>query len=46
MWAGGTLAGSVLDRSGFSGEKHVKKDIRFPSVGKHRAFARFCGKCS
>lgn len=46
MWAGEILAGSVLDRTGFAGEKPVNKDIRFPSVCKHRVFARFCGKCS
>lgn len=46
MWAGVILAGSVLDRSGFSGEKPVNKDIRFPFVCKNRAFARFYGKCS
>lgn len=45
MQAGGILAGSVLDRSGFTGEKPVNKDIRFPSdVCSCRAFVRFCGK--
>lgn len=43
----GSWQGSVLDRSGFVGEKPVNKDIRFPSdVYKCRAFAKFCGKVS
>lgn len=48
-WCGqkGSWRGSMLDRSGFTGEKPTNKDIRFPSdVCKHRAFARFCGRWS
>lgn len=43
----GSWQGSVLDRSGFIGEKPVNKDIRFPfDVCKCRALAKFCGKLS
>lgn len=43
----GSWQRSVLDRSGFIGEKPINKDIRFPSdVCKGRAFAKFCGKVS